>query len=205
MSKSTTKSNTPQQLIAGITKNDKAIEFFAIKETKEVMFLQNGKTHLFKDLPGFAVKALVNAYEQDREAKHILSNLKDENNQPVNLNYARQVELYTYFCYGSLDHQPDIIDGCLQEPENFRETKDCISLNFRRKQIKIGGQVLKPREVMMIDLFADSRNFTGAVIADKMGIAESTFNQHKRELFNRAGVMTTTALMIKAVREQVIV
>lgn len=204
MSKTNKKNSTPQKIIAGIQTADNSIEFFAIKATKEVMFLQNGQTHPFKDLPGFAVREVCRAYEQDRPAKKILSSLVDDKGKPVNLPYARQVELYIYYMYGSLDHRADMVDGKLQAPENFREATDCISLNFAKKQLHIDQTPLKAREVKMLDLIADEKCYKGSVIASKMGIAESTYDQHKRALMQKLGVFTTTALIVKAVKQQVV-
>lgn len=200
--KSTTKEPSRQQLIAGIRKNDDNIEFFGIRVTKEVMFMQNGKTHEWKDLKGKAARLMIQAYEEDAAAKQILENLKDDAGELVNLPFSRRVELYVYYCWGSLDAQPDIKNGVLMEPENFRHTQNCISLDFGKKKLTINGQALKKREIIMIDLFGQDEK--DLVVAMELGIATPTLNQHKRELYDRAGVNTKPALLLECMRQQII-
>ncbi len=200
--KSTISSQHPQHLIAGIQKKDNSVEFFGIHETMEVRFLQNGKTHHFKELKKEHLFLVINAFEADRQAVAVLRNLKNPDGTPANLKYARMVELYVYFCYGNLNHTPDIENGVLSKPENYRHRRDCISLQFKHKTLRINGQPLKPREVIMIDLFSD--DLKDDVVALELGITTTTLNQHKRELFDKAGVHTKTALMIRAVKDELL-
>ncbi|MBT0607609.1 helix-turn-helix transcriptional regulator [Aequorivita echinoideorum] len=200
--KCTTENQHPQHLIAGIQKTDSNIEFFGIHETMEVRFLQNGKTHTFNELKGKNAIAVIEAFEADHEAKKILQNITAADGTPARLSYQRMVELYIYFCYGSLDGTPDIVDGILSQPENYRHRRDCISLRFKHKVLRINGQALKPREVIMIDMFADDHK--DDVVALELGITTTTLNQHKRSLFEKTGVQTKTALMIKAGKEGLI-
>ena len=202
-SKCTTQNPNPQHLVAGIQKNDNSIEFFGIHETMEVRFLQNGRTHRFNELKKADLFLLINAFESDRKAVEILKNLKKPDGSPANLGYKRMLELYTYFCYGNLNHTPDIENGVLSQPENYRHRRDCISLQFQHKVLRINGHALKPREVIMIDLFSD--DLKDDVVAFELGITTTTLNQHKRELFDKAGgVQTKTALMIKAAKEELL-
>lgn len=200
--KYTTTNPNPQHLIAGIQKNDSSIEFFGIHEKMEVRFLQNGKTHLFRELKKEDLFLVIKAFEADRKAVEILHNLTNPDKTPANLSYARKLELYVYFCYGNLNHTPDIVDGVLSKPENYRHRRDCISLQFKHKCLCINGQALKPREVIMIDLFSD--DLKDDVVALELGITTTTLNQHKRELFDKAGVQTKTALMIKAAKDELL-
>lgn len=201
--KCTTLPDNPQHLIAGIQKNDHSIEFFGIHETMEVRFLQNGKTHRFSELKKTELFLLINAFESDRKAVEILKYLKNPDGTLAKLGFKRMLELYTYFCYGSLNHTPDIDNGVLSKPENYRHRRDCISLQFQHKVLRINGHALKPREVIMIDLFAD--DLKDDVVALELGITTTTLNQHKRELFDKAGgVQTKTALMIKAAKDELL-
>ena len=189
-SKTTTTSPIPQHLIAGLIPGS-GIEFFGFPETKEVKWLQNGHMHDFADLPPAAFVTLLNALNKQPGAREVLR--KQDGRK------ARQVELFTYYCYGGLDNQPDMVNGELQEFENYRHSRDCISLVF--KELKINGEVLKPREIQMIDLFGDDTK--DEVVAEELGITRSTLNQHKRGLFKKAGVFNKPGLMIAAFKQQI--
>lgn len=193
-SKTTTSLQHSQHYIAGLLQTDSGIEFFGLPETLEVQFIQNGHTHKFNELPAKAISVLRNAYNLNQDARRVLGNYQ-ENGKTVNA--ARQLELYTYFMYGGLDGAPDMIDGELQDPENYRHTRDCISLKF--KTIKLNGNPLKAREVKMIDLILEDHK--NLVIAMQMGIALPTFNQHDAELKKKAGVHSKPALLLKAWKE----
>ncbi|MCT8340529.1 helix-turn-helix transcriptional regulator [Flavobacteriaceae bacterium TK19130] len=199
----TTNNPPPQEIIAGIQKSDCNIEFFGIHETMEVRFLQNGKTHLFKELKGRNLAAVINAYKSDPAARNLLRSLKTGSGQWVYPNFTRQLELYVYFCFGHLDGTPDIVNGVLSRPENYRHRRDCISLQFKNKTLHINGNELKPREITMIDGFAD--DLPDKAIADKLGIALPTFDQHKRTLYDKAGnVKTKTSFMLVAMKNKLI-
>lgn len=198
--KSTTSAASPQHLIANLLKNEKNIEFLGIHETKAVLWMHKDHTYEFEKLPIGIFKILANAYTCDEGAKRILK-VFAENGKLIS--FRRQVELYTYFMYGGLDDTADIIDGVLQPCENFRHSADCISLGFDKKVIRLNGNALKPRELMMIDLMADDLDPKDEVIAQKMGLAHSTYNQHKRSLFEKSGVHSKHALMWRAARERV--
>lgn len=199
-SKSTTNQANPQPMIAGILKSDKGIEFFGIRATKEVFWLQNGASHPFCELKGSAAAAVIEAYEEDGQAKAILNEIRD--NEGKLLPYARKVELYVYYCYGEIDATPDLQDGKLSLSENFRHAWNCVSLGFERKKLRLNGHVLKAREIVMIDLF--SKDTLDTVVAEELNIAVSTFDQHKREFLQKTGVITKTALMIAATQQNLV-
>lgn len=187
--KATTTSAIPQHLIAGLIPGS-GIEFFGLPETKEVKWLQNGHVRDFSELPLAAFITLLNALRKQPGAKKVLKKLSG--------NTARQVELFTYFCYGGLDNCPDMVNGELKEFENYRHSRDCISLEF--KPLKINGRRLKSREIKMIDLFVDDTK--DEFVALDLGITRSTLNQHKRGLFQKAGVFNKPGLMIAAFKQQ---
>jgi len=162
----------------------------------EVNWLQNGHTHAFSELSLADFTILSNAYRSNEAARKHLKYDPQGNEIP----YRRQVELYTYFMFGGLDGKPDLVDGRLQEPENYRHSEDCPSLKF--KQIKLDGCPLKARELRMIDLMAE--DYKDEVVAAEMGISVSTYNQHKRSLFDKTGTGSRTGLMLAAVRNKIV-
>lgn len=196
-SKTTTSLQHSQHLIAGLLRKDFGIEFFGLPETMEVQWIQNGRVHSFNELPRGSFAILTNAYNSNRAARKHISSIVDSDGKFISP--KRQVEIYAYFMYGGLDDKPDLVDDRLQEPENYRHTRNCLSLNF--KNIKLNGCPLKPREVQMIDLFMEDHK--DEVIAARMGIAVSTYNQHKKELFNKTGLDTKTAVAVAAVRQRI--
>ena len=192
--KTTTLTDFPHHLIAGILKSDNAIEIFGIRKTKEVRFLKNGKTLPFSMLPTNAYILLSNAYYRDTHASSYLSTF----GYPV----KRQVELYTYYCYGTLDHVPDIINGVLCAAENFRDCIDCPSLAFESKQLCIDGEPLLPREITIIDMIA--MDCLDTEIAEALGITVSTLGFHKRDLFKKIDCKTRTAVLKKAMQQHIL-
>ena len=188
-SKSTTSVSNPQHLIAGLVPGS-GIEFFGIPETREVKWLQNGHVHDFSELPPKLYVVLANALNRNENAKKALRTQAKE--------LKRQVELFIYYEFGGLDSKPDLVGETLQEPENFRHSRDCISLNF--KKLKLDGHPLHEREIKMIDMFTDDAK--DETVAEELGITRSTLNHHKKKLYTKANVFTKPALLMKAFRQQ---
>ena len=191
-----------QHLIAGLVTGSEDIEFYGIPETKEVRWLQNGQDHAFEDLSPRHFTMLLNAYMCDSPARRLLERITDSNGRKVKLDVTRQVMLYTYYCYGDLDCVPDIKDGALQPPENYRHERECISLEFASKNITINGIPLKLREIRMIDSF--SQEDKDEIVAIELGIKRQTLNKHKKELFEKSGVFTKIGLMVKVFEERIL-
>lgn len=181
-----------QHLIAGLLQNDSGIEFYGIPNTREVQWIQNGHSHSFSELPPRAFMKLVNAYRSNEKAQQVI--------EPLGGSLRRRVELYTYFMFGGLDSTPDMLNGELQQHENFRENAACISLNF--KSIRLNGALLKERELRMIDIMVNENDPKDEIVAERMGIAVSTYNQHKTALFHKTGTQTKTSLLLAAMREK---
>ena len=159
----TTKKPYKSQIVAGLLPTDSNIEFGGVKDTKEVFFVQNGKTHQFSELPLKYVKQLEQKYKSDTPAQEYLEGIT-----PL---FHKQLELYTYFLYGDIDTTPDILEGILQEPENFRDSENCPSMLFKHKVLKIKDYILKPREILITDLF--KKDFPDNIIADSLNISHS--------------------------------
>lgn len=174
--KTTNYKPTEQQIIAGLAIKDNNIEFVAGKN-RTTLFIQNGVTHHFKEIPGFIYRKLKNAFLKDEACQKAFNtffpNLIDE---------TKKVALYTYYLWGGTDTNPDVIDGELQPAENFRESEDCISLAFNSKNIHYKGIPLKSRQIKMIDAW--SKGILDSVIAeDILDIAQTTYDFHKSKLF----------------------
>lgn len=191
---------TTNTIIAGLCQHDSNIEFFGIKDTKKVKWIQNGVTHNFSELKGEPQKEVIKAYESDQGAKDYFKTLVNEKGQT--LPYIRRVELYIYYCYGELDNVADMINGVLGPSENFRDNDQFLSRHFCRKHLRINGNKLKPREICMIDCFA--KDYKDSTVAGILSISVPTFNQHKRSLYDKAGVNTKPGLMIQASKDKLI-
>ncbi|TQI72241.1 hypothetical protein JM79_3197 [Gramella sp. Hel_I_59] len=194
----TTTTANSQELIAGLLKTDSNIEFFCVGNLK-THWIQNGKTHTWKDLPVPLFAACMTHFNKNEKARTALENYK-ENGEKVSRN--RQVEIYIALGWGSADGHPDMIDGILQPMENYRHKRDCISLRF--KSLIIDGKPLKPREVFMLDEMGQDADPLDETIAVAMSIKRSTYNSHSRELRDKAGVSSKHALLMKATRQGVV-
>lgn len=175
--KSTTYKPSAQALAAGLALTDNNIEFVGCRDTKTVIWMQNGHAHNFKDIPGELFGKLRDAFKSDAEAVKVLKIFF-----PTIYDETRLVELYTYYVYGDLDTHADVIDGKLQPSENFREKDDCISLAFNSKNISYLGIPLKDRQIKMVDAW--SKGVPDKTIAsDILDIAQTTYDFHKSKLF----------------------
>lgn len=159
--------------IAGLLPNDNSIEFYGVRQTKQVIWLQNGCSRYFQDLPVQFYALLKTAYLKDHKAQNFL--------KEITSHLPRQVELFTYYMYGELNPTPDIINGVLGPAENFRDKEACPSLLWDSKTMKIGTHELTPRQLLIIDLMA--KGLADKQIAPIMGIAVTTLDNHKQNLF----------------------
>ena len=111
-----------QQLPAGVAPNDHNIEFVGCRDNKTVIWLQRGHSNSFNNLPQNIYSALEELFLTDQSAFKVIINLFPKESH----NIRRLVEIYTYYMYGDLDKTPDVIDGCLQDSENYRHSKYCL-------------------------------------------------------------------------------
>ncbi|WP_336092599.1 hypothetical protein [Leeuwenhoekiella sp. CH_XMU1409-2] len=174
--------------------SESTVEFFAIRKNMTVMFFQNGVCKRWEELHPQLFTIMANAYQKDAGAKQYL--------ESWNLNYNRQVELFTYFGWGTLDHQPDILNGVLQPCENFRHGEDCPSVHFDTKEFTINRQPLNKRDLQIIDVAASG--LSNLVAAEKLGIAISTYNSQKADLFKKTGTDNVVSLVMAAAKEKLI-
>lgn len=191
MNKSTEKTNTAQ--IAGLLPGDSNIEFIGLKETKQVIWLQHGRTLEWAHLPKWIYNVCKKQYLQDKNAVEFL--------QKAETSVNRQVELYIYHLYGGMDAMPDVLNGKLTICENFRDEKNTPSLNWSSKRITLNGTVLTLRDLKIIDLVIQDE--PDKAMAAEFNIAQSTFDFHKRNLFKRANVKTKAALIVAVFTHQI--
>ena len=186
-----------QNLPAGMNANDHNIEFVGNKKDKTVIWLRCGHSNTFNTLPKAIYKSLEELFLTDHEAvKFITGNYKDEAHD-----LQRLTEIYTYYYYGQLDSTPDVVDGQLQKPENFRESSNCPSINFSNTYIDINGVHLSPRDLTIIDNMVNG--YPDKLIAHNLGICHSTFDFHKRNLFKKLGVQSKTELIVECFKNNV--
>jgi len=192
--KSTTITAIHQELTICKDQPENTIEFFGIRKNMTVMFFQNGKAKKFKELPKQMFNLMANAYQRDTGAKTYFATW--------HIPYIRQVELFTYFNYGSLDHRPDILNGILQPCENFRHSPDCPSQTFDSKKWTINRTELTPRDIRIIDMIA--KDYQDWQIANALGIAVSSYNAHKGKLFKKTKTQSRVGLLMASIREKLI-
>lgn len=188
----------PNMLPSGFLPGDHNIEFVGKRDTKTVLFLQNGETHLFSELSDGIYKKLKALYLKDKTANDVLSVFYPEHQNDT----KRLVELYTYYMYGCLDSVPDVKNGKLQPSENFRDNSQCISQLFSEKHITVADVELNDRDLIILDAMADG--LPDKTIADSIGISQSTLDFHKRNLFKRLSVHSKTEAVVKAYKNNVL-
>jgi DNA-binding CsgD family transcriptional regulator len=194
--KTTNNNSTIQTLPAGMSPDDSDIEFVGLPKTHSVLWFQFGKPHNWAQLPTNLYKSCEELYLTDTEAVKTLPKYFKTNN--IN----RLVEIYIYYMYGGCDNTPDVIKGVLQPCENFRETKDCLSLQFSNKHIDIEGIHLSQRDLKILDMSMD--NLPDKLIADRLGISHSTFDFHKKNLFKKLGCDSKVSLVIKGLKNHIL-
>jgi len=180
--------------VAGINPGDSNVEFVGVRNTKSVLWLQNGNSHYFSDLPIQYFLLLKAAYQKDHKAVRFLSKVTDCE--------KRKVELFTYYMYGDLDTTPDIKNGSLTGSENFRDLDNCPSLLWNSKNINIGNYILSPRQLIIIDLIA--KDLPDKAIAHSLNVAINTLDYHKAKLFKVLKVTNKVALLKLAFQYKII-
>jgi DNA-binding CsgD family transcriptional regulator len=184
--------------IAGMLPGDSGIELMGIKVKgkKTTLWMQNGCTHYFTDLPSKIYNLIKTAYLLDHKAVEFISK--------IHIELKDQVELYAYYMWGDVDDTPDILNGVLAPSENFREKRDCPSLRWNAKNITIDTYILTPRDIVMIDMMADCNDYIDAVIAEAIGVSHSHYDTLKRKLFTYTNTHSKHALLLKAKTQKVI-
>lgn len=181
------------QIPAGLLISDSRTEIFGCRETKQVYFLQNGKTEKFNKLSG-TMKAQL--FEQLLNDENAIEDLK---------NYSQEeaIEKFAFCIYGAADYEADFDEnGILNKPDNFVCSNNCQCLKWKSKKITIDGNYLTPKEFKIITLFAS--DLADKQIAEQLGITESTLNTHKHHLFEKSKTHSKAGLISKAFQQKII-
>jgi DNA-binding CsgD family transcriptional regulator len=181
------------QIPAGLMIGDTSTELFGCRETKRVYALSNGKTIKFEDLNPIK-RALI--FEKLLSDNVAIQDLK-------HLSQTEAIERFAFCIYGAADHEPDFdANGNLKEADNFICSNNCQCLKWESKNISIDGNKLTPREFEIVTLLASDK--PDKLIADELGITESTLNTHKKHLFDKFHVFSKSGLITKAISNKII-
>lgn len=181
------------QIPAGLMIGDTSTELFGCRDTKRVYALSNGHTIKFEDLSP-KKRALI--FEKLLSDDVAIEDLK-------HLTQAEAIEHYAFCIYGAADHEPDFdANGNLKKADNFICSNNCQCLKWLSKSISIDGNKLTPREFQIVTHLASDK--PDKVIADELGITESTLNTHKKHLFEKFHVQSKSGLITKAISNKII-
>lgn len=187
------------KLPAGFHPTDNNIEIIRSGKDRRCIFIQNGHSKPFSELPKDIYKSLEELFLTDHEfVRWATSNYKEDAHD-----LKRLTEIYASFYYGDCDSKPDIVNGKLQPPENFRESANCPSINFSNTYIDIKGVHLSARDLSIIDNMVNG--IPDKLIAHNLGIAHSTFDFHKRNLFKKLNINSKSELIVECFKNKVAV
>jgi len=168
---------------------DENVEFFA--HDQKPMAFYNGSAISFFDLP-LHISELV--WEELKEDKPAFLALK-----LAGLTSKKEkLEKYTVCRFGGLDTIPDVVEGNLTPSEYFDcgFRGNCPMEGIVCKSIVYRGSVLTPVDMKMIRHLASED--TIPVVAEKMGMCINSFENHKKELFSKLGVLSRARLIAVA-------
>ena len=195
MDKSNQKNSPPQvhRLPAGILPGDFDTELIGDRNTRKVYGLSNGITVPFAEINPALKASIFEMMLNDYPAMADLAGMDGE----------AALEEFAYCVYGGADHQPDFkADGTPGTADNFLCGTNCRCLNWKSKCIMLNGTPLTTRQLEMTRLMAS--DLPDKAIAAELGITPSTLDDHKRQLYKKAGVQSKPGLIIEAVNQKVI-
>lgn len=177
---------------AGILTPRTHIEACADLKLQLPFFLRAGRKFYLKQLPNLLLVAISEHMEANHVAMEHLNKYQ---------NYYQKLEAYIYCMWGFADGKSDfiLVDGKWQisTPENFTCNKPkCNCSSWIGKELRINGQILSKNHAFMIKQIA--KNIPDKTIAMNMGIAQSTYDYHKRNLLTLTGKKTRADLMVLA-------
>ena len=179
---------------AGIMPGDDDTVFFGHRNSMKVFFMHNGKTLPFREISAMVRGRILTQLMADDVA------MKDLAHMTIN----DALERYTYCLYGTLDHVPDVTKtGMLNGSDNFIcGISGCNCMNWKSKQIKFDGHVIKGRLLQVLLAYRKGRDDHN--VALELGIKAPTLNNHKKRLFEIFGVYSKTEMVIKAIEAKII-
>ena len=195
MSNKITTSNTDKQvigLISGLLPGDHSVELFGIRETRKVYGLTNGKTVPFYKIPPTLKAQIFEKMLSDKVAMQDLKHLQND----------EALEEYAFCIYGDADGVPDFTATGITTSENFTCGNNCKCLKWETKKVAIDGNNLTPRELEVTKQLA--RDKPDKAIADELKISHHTLRQHKRNIYDKAGVQSRSGLIEKGYKQRVI-
>lgn len=182
-----------KKLMSGILPNDKNIELFSCDTTKQVFFIQEGKTRSFSELNLIAKAKLLELMSTDDVAMEDLKHL------PI----AEALETFAFHCYGASDNDTDVYeDGTWGNVEASNCPPDCKCSKWKSKRIAFNGQYLTPRELQVIQFLAT--DYADKEIADFLKISISTLDTHKKNIMNKMNVHGKAGIITKAIKNNLI-
>ena len=195
MDKSNQKNSPPQvhRLPAGILPGDFDTELIGDRNTRKVYGLSNGTTVPFAEINPALKASLFEMMLSDDLAMADLAGMDHE----------AALEEFTFCVYGAADHLPDFkADGTPGTADNFLCGANCRCLAWKSKCIMLNGTPLTTRQLEITKLMAS--DMPDKAIAAELGITPSTLDDHKRQLYKKAGVQSKPGLIIEAVNQKVI-
>ena len=168
---------------------DDNVEFFSNENKPMALF--NGKAQCFFDLPDSIQDLVWNELKEDKAAFLALkfSGYKTK---------REQLEKYTVCRFGGFDNVPDVVDGVLARCEYFDcgFRGNCQMEGIVCRSIVYRGSILTPQDMVMIKHLASED--TLPVIAEKMQMCINSFESHKKNLFEKLGVLSRARLVAVA-------
>ncbi|OIQ22013.1 MAG: helix-turn-helix transcriptional regulator [Flavobacterium sp. MedPE-SWcel] len=196
MHSKSTKDNQFKQafsLIPGLLPGDHSTELFGDRETRKVYGVSDGKTIPFYNIPPTLKAQIFEKMLSDKIAMQDLEHLQHD----------EALEEYAFCIYGDADGVADFTEnGTNNSSENFTCGENCKCLKWNSKQISINGNNLTPREVQVTKQLASDK--PDKAIADELKISTHTLTQHKRSLYEKAGVQSRSGLLEKGYQQRVI-
>jgi DNA-binding NarL/FixJ family response regulator len=168
---------------------DDNVEFFAHSDKPKAFF--NGQAVCFFDLPLHITELVWEELKNDKAAFMALELSGFESKR-------EKLEKYTVCRFGGLDAVPDVVNGQLASCEYFDcgFRGQCSMEGIVCRSIVYRGNILTPRDLSMIRHLATED--TIPVIAEKMEMCINSFESHKKELFEKLGVLSRARLIAVA-------
>lgn len=161
---------------------DQSTEFFIYQDKLKV--IQNGNIKDLSELPLQTVELLKNEIKANRVVNLALHDLHPTSK-------FKRIEQFITCRFGGLDHQPDVIEGKLQDGEYWPCPKrgSCPHEGVLCKLPIVKDERLTKQDVELLQQLSTEK--TNEVIAAEMHLAPGTFHQVKKYLYRKIGNVQT--------------